>query len=83
MGVLPLQFANGESADSPSDSQGRESIDLTGLCGTSTAELVGRELTVAADDRVFRWCWRRTPGEAGYLWHGGILPFVVRALARV
>jgi aconitase A len=22
-----------------------------------------------------------TPGEADYLWHGGILPFVVRALA--
>jgi aconitase A len=22
-----------------------------------------------------------TPGEAEYLWHGGILPFVVRALA--
>ena len=83
MGVLPLQFANGESAESLGLT-GRESIDLTGLCGTSTAELVGRELTVAADDRVFKVVLRvDTPGEAGYLWHGGILPFVVRALARV
>jgi aconitase A len=23
-----------------------------------------------------------TPGEAEYLWHGGILPFVVRAIAK-
>jgi aconitate hydratase len=83
MGVLPLQFASGENAGSLGLT-GRESIDLKGLSGASLAELVGRELTVAADDRFFKVVLRvDTPGEAGYLWHGGILPFVVRALAGV
>jgi aconitate hydratase len=83
MGVLPLQFASGENAGSLGLT-GRESIDLKGLSGASLAELVGRELTVAADDRLFKVVLRvDTPGEAGYLWHGGILPFVVRALAGV
>ena len=81
MGVLPLQFSPGESAGSLGLS-GRESIDLTGLSGACVADLVGRELTVTADGRGFKVVLRvDTPGEAGYLWHGGILPLVVRALA--
>ena len=59
-------------------------LDLAKDLHQSLAELVGRELTVAADDRFFKVVLRvDTPGEAGYLWHGGILPFVVRALAGV
>ncbi len=82
MGVLPLQFSPGESAASLGLS-GRESFDITGLSGASLAELVGRRVTIAADGRVFEAVLRvDTPGEAQYLWHGGILPFVVRALAR-
>jgi aconitate hydratase len=82
MGVLPLQFTAGESADSLGLS-GRESFDITGLSGISVGELVGREVAVAADGRVFTAVLRvDTPGEAEYLWNGGILPFVVRALAR-
>jgi aconitate hydratase len=82
MGVLPLQFLPGESAGSLGLS-GRESIELTGLSGAGTADLVGRELTVTADGRSFKVVLRvDTPGEAGYLSHGGILPFVVRALAK-
>jgi aconitate hydratase len=81
MGVLPLQFVAGEGAASLGLS-GREVIDITGLSGTSAGDLVGRELTVRADGRDFRAVLRvDTPGEAEYLWHGGILPFVVRALA--
>ena len=81
MGVLPLQFLPGENAESLGLT-GRESIDLKGLSGALTGELVGRALTVRADDRVFKVMLRvDTPGEAEYLWHGGILPFVVRALA--
>jgi aconitate hydratase len=81
MGVLPLQFSPGESAESIGLT-GRESIDVTGLSGTSAEQLVGRELTVVADGRPIQVLLRvDTPGEAEYLWHGGILPFVVRALA--
>ena len=81
MGVLPLQFTKGESAQSLGLT-GREAIDLTGLAGASSSELVGRELTVTADGEVFKVVLRvDTPGEAEYLWHGGILPFVVRSLA--
>ena len=81
MGVLPLQFLAGENAASLGLS-GREVIDVTGLSGASAADLVGREVTVRADGRDFRAVLRvDTPGEAEYLWHGGILPFVVRALA--
>jgi len=83
MGVLPLQFVAGENAQSLG-LQGRESIDLLGLSGTSVHELVGREITVTADGREFKVVLRvDTPGEAEYLWHGGILPFVVRALSSV
>jgi len=81
MGVLPLQFLPGENAASLGLS-GRESIDITGLAGSSLDDLVRRELTVRADERLFSALLRvDTPGEAQYLWHGGILPFVVRALA--
>ena len=81
MGVLPLQFAPGESAESLGLT-GRETIDVTGLSVSSPGELVGRAITVLADGRSIQAVLRvDTPGEADYLWHGGILPFVVRALA--
>jgi aconitate hydratase len=81
MGVLPLQFAPGENAASLSLT-GHESVEVTGLRGISRDELVHRELAVRADGRSIRVVLRvDTPGEADYLWHGGILPFVVRALA--
>jgi aconitate hydratase len=82
MGVLPLQFSPSENAQSLGLT-GRESMDVTGLTGASLGDLVGRELTVLADGRSFPVTLRvDTPGEAEYLWHGGILPFVVRALAK-
>jgi aconitate hydratase len=81
MGVLPLQFSPGENAASLGLT-GRESIEVTGLAGATVADLVGREVTVHADGRPIRVVLRvDTPGEAEYLWHGGILPFVVRTLA--
>ncbi|MGA2530464.1 MAG: aconitate hydratase AcnA [Acidimicrobiales bacterium] len=81
MGVLPLQFSPGENAKSLGLT-GRETVGVTGLSGASSAQLVGRELTVLADGRPIRVVLRvDTPGEAQYLWHGGILPFVVRSLA--
>jgi aconitate hydratase len=75
MGVLPLQFLDGEN---------RESLGLTGresfsIVGVENGE--AREVTVRADDKEFRARVRLdTPREREYLRHGGILPFVLRRL---
>jgi len=75
MGVLPLQFADGE---------GREALGLTGreefsIEGVENGD--AREVTVRADGNEFRARVRLdTPREREYLRHGGILPFVLRRL---
>ncbi|HWH05478.1 MAG TPA: aconitate hydratase AcnA [Gaiellaceae bacterium] len=76
MGILPLQFADGESAES------------LGLTGTESFSILGvdngeaREVTVRADETEFRARVRLdTPREREYLRHGGILPYVLRRLA--
>jgi aconitate hydratase len=78
MGVLPLQFKPGESAQSLALS-GREKFTIKGLAGV---EEVPRELTVSADGREFSVTVRiDTPREQRYFRHGGILQFVLRELA--
>jgi len=75
MGVLPLQFMDGDSAESLGLT-GREEFSITGL---ENAE--AREVTVRADEKEFRARLRLdTPREREYLGHGGILPFVLRRL---
>jgi aconitate hydratase len=75
MGVLPLQFRDGESAESLGLT-GREEFALEGI---DNAE--AREVTVRADGREFRARVRLdTPREREYVRHGGILPFVLRRL---
>src|SRR5204863_1785624 len=70
MGVLPLQFMDGESAESLGLS-GREEFGIEGL-----EDGEAREVTVRADDREFRARVRLdTPREREYYRHGGILPF--------
>ena len=77
MGVLPLQFADGESAESLGLT-GEEVFDITGFEG---AEDVPRELTVKADGKEFTVTLRiDTPKEAEYFRHGGILQYVLRQL---
>jgi aconitate hydratase len=77
MGILPLQFADGESP---------ETLGLTGreefaIEGVENGE--AREVTVRADGREFRARVRLdTPRERDYLRHGGILPYVLRRLLR-
>jgi aconitate hydratase len=75
MGVLPLQFLDGESPESLGLT-GRETYSITGV---DNAE--AHEVTVRADDREFRARVRLdTPREREYLRHGGILPYVLRKL---
>ncbi|MFN2468316.1 MAG: aconitate hydratase [Gaiellaceae bacterium] len=75
MGILPLQFAEGESAASLGLT-GRETFAIEGVENGEA-----REVTVRADDNEFRARVRlETPREREYLRHGGILPFVLRRL---
>ncbi len=82
MGVLPLQFSPGDSVESLGLT-GEEVFSITGVAGAAGGELVGREVTVRAGDTEFHVKLRiDTPSEAEYFRHGGILPFMVRELAR-
>ena len=77
MGVLPLQYAAGESRESLGLT-GEETFEITGLEG---ADRIPREITVKADDKEFTATVRiDTPGEAEYYRHGGILQYVLRSL---
>jgi aconitate hydratase len=77
MGVLPLQFSDGESV---------ESLGLTGhesftIMGIADDETVPRTLTVKAGDAEFTVTVRiDTPKEQEYYRHGGILQYVLRGL---
>ena len=77
MGVLPLQFADGESVKSLGLT-GRETLAVAGIAG---ADSIPRELSVKADDKEFGVTVRiDTPKEQRYFRHGGILQFVLRQL---
>jgi aconitate hydratase len=79
MGVLPLQFKPGESAESLGLT-GRETFSVTGISAMNSGD-VPREVTVTADDRSFQAVVRiDTPGEAEYYRHGGIMQYVLRSL---
>jgi aconitate hydratase len=77
MGILPLQFPDGESPDTLGIT-GREEFAIEGVDNGEA-----REVTVRADGREFRARVRLdTPREREYLRHGGILPYVLRRLLR-
>jgi aconitate hydratase len=82
MGVLPLQFAEGTSAQTLG-LDGSETYSLTGLSDaiqpgqTVTLEIArkdGKRESVPVKLRI------DTPIEIDYYRHGGILPFVLREL---
>jgi aconitate hydratase len=84
MGVLPLQYPAGETADSIGLT-GTETFDVTGIdelnngvtpksVMVSAHGLDGKVTTFMAVLRI------DTPGEADYFRHGGILQYVLRSL---
>jgi aconitate hydratase len=81
MGVLPLQFHNGQNAESLGLT-GDEVYSISGLEGaagipdevTITVEKDGQNREVAATVRI------DTPAEEAYYLNGGILPYVLRQL---
>jgi len=82
MGVLPLEFTNGETRQSLRLT-GFETFDITGLDGSLTPRA---SLTVTARGadggaKTFQVVARiDTPEELSYYKHGGILPYVLRQL---
>ena len=79
MGVLPLQYMDGESAESLGI-DGTEVFSISGIIALNTGG-VPKELIVTAGDKSFSAKVRiDTPGEADYYRHGGIMQFVLRSL---
>jgi len=75
MGLLPLQYRDGENAESLGLT-GRETFAIEGVENGEA-----HEVTVRADDKEFTARVRLdTPREREYLRHAGILPFVLRRL---
>ncbi|HTO55068.1 MAG TPA: aconitate hydratase AcnA [Myxococcota bacterium] len=81
MGVLPLEFADGATAQSLGLT-GRELYDLEGLASLRPRQLLTVRARGEAGDKSFRVTVRiDTPRELDYYRHGGILPYVLRQLA--
>jgi len=79
MGVLPLQFLPGESADTH-QLTGTEQITIRGIPDILDNP-DNREVTVVADGRTFTMTVRLdTARETAYYRHGGVLPYVLRQL---
>jgi aconitate hydratase len=80
MGVAPLQYPEGESAESLGLT-GEEEFSITGLAEPLNAGDLPRTVTVRAGDVEFEARVRiDTPKEAEYFRHGGILQYVLRSL---
>lgn len=86
MGVLPLQFPEGQNAESLGLT-GEETFTITGVtalnpsAGSGQAGTTPATVKVTAGDVTFDAVVRiDTPGEADYYRHGGIMQYVLRSL---
>jgi aconitate hydratase len=78
MGILPLQFLEGQSRESAGLS-GEETFAITGIADGLRP---GKRLSVVADGKRFEVVARLdTPQEVEYYLHGGILRYVLRQMA--
>ena len=81
MGVLPLQFPEGQTAESLGLT-GEETFDIAGITELSeggtpqTVEVTAGDVNFDAVVRI------DTPGEADYYRNGGIMQYVLRSLLR-
>jgi aconitate hydratase len=83
MGILPLQFKDGESAKSLGLT-GEETFDIAGLAALQPGQTVdvvaksadGKSKTFQARVRI------DTPNEVEYFRNGGILPYVLRQILK-
>jgi aconitate hydratase len=78
MGVLPLQYPEGETAESLGLT-GEETFSFTGI--TELNDAIPQTVKVKANDVEFDAVVRiDTPGEANYFRNGGIMQYVLRSL---
>lgn len=81
MGVLPLQFPEGQTADSLGIT-GEETFSITGVTALNDGT-TPRTVKVRAGDTEFDAVVRiDTPGEANYYRNGGIMQYVLRNLRK-
>ncbi|MDP2775058.1 MAG: aconitase family protein, partial [Nocardioides sp.] len=79
MGVIPLQYPEGESAESLGLT-GEETFSISGITELNDGT-TPRTVKVKADDKEFDAVVRiDTPGEANYYRNGGIMQYVLRNL---
>ena len=79
MGVLPLQFMDGENAESLG-LKGDEVFSISGVTALNDGGIPST-VAVTAGDKSFTAKVRiDTPGEADYYRHGGIMQYVLRSL---
>ena len=89
MGVLPLQYPKGESAETLGLT-GTEAFSITGITALNSGGEIPRQVEVratpaGADPSDEGWTFQATvridtPGEAEYYRHGGIMQYVLRSL---
>ena len=81
MGVLPLQFQDGENVKSLGLT-GEEVFEITGVDELNNG-VTPKLVTVTAGGKSFKAKLRiDTPGEADYYRHGGIMQYVLRSLLK-
>ena len=81
MGVLPLQFQDGENIKSLGLT-GQEVFEITGVDELNNG-ITPKLVTVTAGGKSFKAKLRiDTPGEADYYRHGGIMQYVLRSLLK-
>ena len=79
MGVLPLQFLDGQNAQSLGLT-GEETFTISGIVELNNGS-TPKVVSVSAGDKKFSAKVRiDTPGEADYYRHGGIMQYVLRSL---
>jgi aconitate hydratase len=83
MGVLPLVFEEGQSWQGLGLT-GEEAVTIRGLGGLKPRQKIAVEIaaTGGSSTTIEVLCRTDTEEELGYYRHGGILPFVLRNLAR-
>jgi len=79
MGVLPLQYLDGQNAETLGLT-GEEEFNITGVTRLNDSDQV-EKVKVSAGDVQFEALVRiDTPSEAAYYRHGGIMQYVLRDL---
>jgi aconitate hydratase len=81
MGVLPLQYPEGESAESLGLS-GEETFSFSGITALNDGEIPATVHVTAGDVEFDALLRIDTPGEASYYRNGGIMQYVLRSLLR-